>query len=194
MNATQLQQYGYRAPQPEPGWNAPAPISRVLYKPEYAQQAAVMCKLGATDFDLAEAFNVHLQTIQNWKNQISEFNAAVRVNKEMADERVEMALYHRAVGYSHNAVKFFNYEGEIIPQEFVEHIPPEVTAIRFWLQNRKPKEWRQANGSENEPPQIPAPQPGDVHLHQHVHLADQKRAELKQELERRGLPSIIFAE
>ena len=35
------------------------------YKPEYAKMARHLCKLGATDADLAEAFGVSVVTIDN---------------------------------------------------------------------------------------------------------------------------------
>jgi hypothetical protein len=41
------------------------------FKPEYIEQARKLCKFGHTDPELAEFFGVHLQTINNWKAEIS---------------------------------------------------------------------------------------------------------------------------
>jgi hypothetical protein len=38
-----------------------------LYRSEYARVAERMCLLGATDKDLAYAFNVNLDTIAQWR-------------------------------------------------------------------------------------------------------------------------------
>jgi hypothetical protein len=43
------------------------------FKPEYIEQARKLCQLGHTDPELAEFFEVHLQTINNWKAKYSEF-------------------------------------------------------------------------------------------------------------------------
>jgi len=37
------------------------------YKPEYDAQALKLCRLGATDEQLADFFNTTFQTINNWK-------------------------------------------------------------------------------------------------------------------------------
>ena len=39
------------------------------YKPEYAEQAAKLCALGATDNDLADFFGVSEQTIYTWRKK-----------------------------------------------------------------------------------------------------------------------------
>ena len=38
------------------------------YKPEYCEQATKLCKLGATDAELGDFFEVTEQTINNWKS------------------------------------------------------------------------------------------------------------------------------
>ena len=43
------------------------------YRPEYAKMACHLCKLGATDADLAEAFGVSVVTIDNWKIKFLSF-------------------------------------------------------------------------------------------------------------------------
>lgn len=113
------------------------------YKPQYTDRAKERCLAGATDADLAEEFEVSVTTIKNWKAKHPEFLAALKLPKEIADERVERSLYERATGYSYNAVKIFcNKDGEVTKVEYVEHVPPDPTAMIFWLKNRKPKEWR----------------------------------------------------
>jgi len=112
------------------------------YKPEFAKQAEKLCKLGATDPDLADFFGVSINTIGNWSNAHADFLGAKKAGKDEADDRVERSLYHKAVGYSHDAVKVFNNNGEPMLVPYREHVPPSDTAAIFWLKNRRPDDWR----------------------------------------------------
>ena len=114
------------------------------YKPEFCQQAMERCANGATDPELADLFGVSTRTIYRWKAQHIEFCQALKCAKEVADERVERSLYHRAVGYEQEAVKIFMPAGADKPvyAKYTEQIAPDTTAAIFWLKNRKPDEWR----------------------------------------------------
>jgi hypothetical protein len=114
------------------------------YRAEYVEQAKEMCLTGATNLDLAHAFDVSLQTLRNWRATHPEFLAALKAGKAVADEEVERSLFERATGYSHDSVKIFydSKSGKTVEVPFIEHVPPDSTAMIFWLKNRKPKEWR----------------------------------------------------
>ena len=73
-----------------------------------------------------------------------EFARALKVGKEVSDDRVEKSLYHRANGYSYDAVKIFLDPDTKKPiyVPYTEHVPPDVTACIFWLKNRRPGQWR----------------------------------------------------
>lgn len=98
---------------------------------------------GATERELAEYFKVNNTTIYDWKLRHPEFASAIKIGKEQADDRVVASLYHRAVGYTHDAAKIFNADGVPMVVPYQEHYPPDVEAIKFWLKNRRPKEWRE---------------------------------------------------
>jgi hypothetical protein len=119
------------------------PGQPTLYQDDYCAVAKKLCELGATDADIAEAFGVARSTIFNWRGEHPEFNAACKVGKEAADDRVEESLYRRAVGYDYKAVKIFANDGAPIYAEYMEHLPPETAAAIFWLCNRRSKTWRQ---------------------------------------------------
>ena len=112
------------------------------YKADYAEQAAKLCELGATDEDLADFFHVAIRTIGNWKTSHPDFLDALKSGKEMADARVERSLYQRAVGYTYDTEKIFQNRGEVVRAETRTHMPPDVSAQIFWLKNRKPADWR----------------------------------------------------
>lgn len=112
------------------------------YDPAMCEQARKLCSLGATDIELADFFNVSDRTIYRWAAQFPEFCQALKLGKDEADERVSRSLYHRATGYSHEAVKIFNADGSPLVVPYREHVPPDTTAAIFWLKNRRPQEWR----------------------------------------------------
>lgn len=112
------------------------------YLPQFAAAAAKLCKLGATDRDLAEAFAVAESTVKSWRLEHADFADAVKLGKEAADNRVEESLYRRATGYSHDAVKIIQFDGAPCSVPYVEHYPPDTVACIFWLKNRKPDQWR----------------------------------------------------
>lgn len=112
------------------------------YKSEYASIAKKMCELGATDFDIVEALNVARSTFYKWRHEHKAFSDALKVGKTKADERVESALYRKAIGYEYEAVKIFQFQGEevVVPYKEIQH--PDTTAAIFWLKNRQPDQWR----------------------------------------------------
>lgn len=112
------------------------------FKDEYCDLAYKYALLGATDADLAFNFDVSEQTINNWKKQHPEFLLALKRGKEIADTKVADSLFQRAVGYSHDEDKIFQYEGKPVIVPTKKHYPPDTTAAIFWLKNRKPESWR----------------------------------------------------
>lgn len=115
------------------------------YLPDYARQATQLCEFGATDEELAEFFRVNVRTIYRWQTTHTEFCQALKVGKSAADDRVERALYHKATGYKHDAVKIFldRDSGAPVYADYVEHVPPDTTACIFWLKNRRRREWQE---------------------------------------------------
>jgi hypothetical protein len=129
------------------GVQARAKIGRPSkFDPKYTAQAKKLCdRFGATDADLAAFFDVSTTAIKDWKIKHAEFAAALKVGKDAADDRVERSLFERAVGYSYDAVKIFMPKDAITPvyAPYVEHVPPDVNAATFWLNNRRKADWRQ---------------------------------------------------
>lgn len=112
------------------------------YKPEYAEQARKLCKLGATNADLADFFGVTFQTINNWRVANQEFFDALKIGKDEVDQQVERSLFQRAMGYSCNEDDIRVIDNQIVITPTVKHYPPDTTAMIFWLKNRKSAEWR----------------------------------------------------
>lgn len=112
------------------------------YHPRYAEIAKAMCKLGASDMDLARQFDVNVSTIWNWRSRHEEFFRALCQGKDAFDDVIERSLAQRAAGYSIHTEKLFHCEGTVIRAETIEHYPPDVGAIKLWLGNRRPDRWK----------------------------------------------------
>lgn len=107
------------------------------YKDEYCEQVEKLCKLGATDKEIADFFNVNIDTITEWKKVHYEFSVSIKKGKLLADANVAEALYKKATGFENEEVKIFQYEGEPVTVPFVAYYPPDTAAINIWLKNRR---------------------------------------------------------
>ena len=121
----------------------PAKMGRpTKFTPEILAQAEKLAKLGLTDVEMADVFGVTEQTFNNWKKSQPDFFESLKKGKALADANVAESLFHRALGYSHPAVKIMTLGGAIEQVPYTEHYPPDTAAAIFWLKNRQPKKWR----------------------------------------------------
>ena len=112
------------------------------YKPEFARIAQRLCRNGATDIEVADILGISVRTFYRWCLLHDEFTAAVRVGKDAADDRVERALYQRAVGYEYVAEKIVTPKGGgPVAVPYNMHVPADVRAALHWLAIRRPKPW-----------------------------------------------------
>ena len=103
----------------------------------------MMFQKGCTDLEVAKALRIHQRTLQRWKTDNPDFCRIVRDWKDEADNVIEKSMYERAKGYSHPEEKIFNGLDGIISVDTVKHYPPDTAAGKFWLTNRRPKEWKE---------------------------------------------------
>ena len=113
------------------------------YIEEYAEQARKLCKLGATDPDLAEFFKVHLSTIWEWSTSHEAFSDAIRIGMNQANDCVDRSLYMKARGYFLDGVKVMTVDKAVVEHPIREYYPPDTTAIMWWQRNRRPDLWRE---------------------------------------------------
>ncbi len=73
---------------------------------------------GLTDAQIASNIGINTATLYDWKKRYSELNNALKKGKEVVDYAVENALLKKALG-------------------------GDVTAMIFWLKNRRPDKWRE---------------------------------------------------
>ena len=112
------------------------------YRPEFVTQAEKLCKLGATDLEVADFFGINVATLNRWKGEYPELCESLKVGKAASDDRVERSLFSRATGYEHDEVDIRVVKDRIVKTPIRKFYPPDTTAAIFWLKNRKPAEWR----------------------------------------------------
>jgi transcriptional regulator with XRE-family HTH domain len=113
------------------------------FKPDYVRQAKLLYAEGLTDRELAEVFGVSRTTIFRWRAAYPEFAEATRLGKAVADDRVERALYERAIGYEEEAVRIYPPVGGEAPVivRYKREVRADVTAALQWMRARRPEIW-----------------------------------------------------
>lgn len=112
------------------------------YNTTMCKQVKKLCYLGMTDKEIANFFEVSESAINIWKREHREFFQSIREGRENADANVSESLYKRALGYEHEEDVIFNDKGKPLIIKTTKHYPPDSHALRFWLMNRRPKNWR----------------------------------------------------
>lgn len=119
------------------------------FDPLKCEQATKLARLGATDKEVADFFEVTESTFYLWKEKHPEFSEALKAGKEISDSEVAQSLFHRAKGYSHAEDKIFLHEGQPVVVSTTKHYPPDSTACIFWLKNRRRETWRDKQDHEH---------------------------------------------
>ncbi|MDE7330299.1 MAG: transposase [Clostridia bacterium] len=76
------------------------------------------CRNGATDKEIWEKLGISKDSFYEYKKHFSDFSDSLKESKEICDAEVESALHKAALGGN-------------------------ITAIIFWLKNRRPDKWRE---------------------------------------------------
>ena len=113
------------------------------YEEQYDSIALNLCKLGATDKDLASSFKVHVDTINNWKISHQKFFESIKEGKDYFDTGlIENALKKKALGYEFTEIKNESGSQGSKTTETVKHYAPDTGAIALFLKNRNPNRWK----------------------------------------------------
>lgn len=112
------------------------------YKPEFAEQAGRLAKLGTTNEELAKFFQVGETTLDRWIATNEEFRGAIQSGRLLADATVADRLYQRAIGYEHDDIDIRVVGGKLRKTKIRKYYPPDTAAAFIWLKNRQPAKWR----------------------------------------------------
>ena len=112
---------------------------------------------GMVDRELAQAMGISRTTLNKWRDKFPQMAAVLKCGKEVADRKVENALFEKCTGktvvlkkpvkvrhteYDKVTGKKISEHEEIEYAEQEEYIPADTKAITFWLINRKPDAWK----------------------------------------------------
>lgn len=113
------------------------------YRAAFARDAEKLTIIGATEKEMADFFGVSESTISKWKNKYPRFLQSISRGRTTHDMEIGQSFRERAKGYRVKTVKIFCSEkGGVTKVPFTEVYPPDTAAIKFWLTNRRPKQFR----------------------------------------------------
>jgi hypothetical protein len=111
------------------------------YKPEYAETASKLCaRLGFTDEQLADWFEIGIRTLHEWKLKHPDFAEALKVGKAETDDLVERATVAHIQGY-YVLVDEMDRFGNV--KKLRKWIPGNAHAGIKWLNCRRPEVYRE---------------------------------------------------
>lgn len=113
-----------------------------LFLPDHLDQVRAIAMRGITEKEMAEVFDIHPRQIKLWKKQFPTFRDAIDKGYTDADQAVLSALYQKAVGYTHEEEKIFQWDGMIVRADTTKHYAPDVNAIKLWITNRQREHWK----------------------------------------------------
>jgi transposase len=64
-----------------------------------------MARAGLIDEEIAKELKIAVSTLYLWQKKYPEFSEALKEGKKVADDKVEQALFRRAVGYEYVETK-----------------------------------------------------------------------------------------
>ncbi len=102
---------------------------------------------GLTDEQMSKILDVSVPAFNRYKKN-PEFRKSLKEGKSDPDRRVEAALFNKAVGFKYTdtvvqKIKIARYKEKIVTIEVDKVHPPDTLAIIYWLNNRKPDDWKQ---------------------------------------------------
>lgn len=98
---------------------------------------------GASLERIAAHIGIATSTLEKWRMQSPELEAAIKDTDELVNAMVENALLRRALGYDKVDVTEELVEGEMREvRRVTTPVPPDVKACLSWLYSRRSDRWR----------------------------------------------------
>lgn len=123
----------------------PSPYDKNIH-PDWGWSLAMK---GLIDKQIAKEMGISRSTLSKWKNEHEEFREALATGKNIADSKVERSLFQRACGYSYTERRIISVVDPRTGKPNIDRIetmekvvPPDTTAIIYWLKNRRRDEWK----------------------------------------------------
>lgn len=100
---------------------------------------------GLLDKEIAERIGITADTLSVWKRKNEHLRTVLSTNRDISDAAAESALFKRVLGYpaTETIEELDPDTGKLrVTKRITKHIPPDTSAIQFYLKNRRPMEWR----------------------------------------------------
>jgi len=123
---------------------------KTKYTNKFPGRVEIMARGGMIEVDMAAELGVSVKTFEDYKKRYPLFLQSLKKGKETVDDIVVAKLLTRALGYEYDEIvkerilangKKSNVMA--ITKVTTKHVHPDVTAMIFWLKNRRPEEWRE---------------------------------------------------
>jgi hypothetical protein len=109
-------------------------------------QAKKEIEKGLNDIQLCQALGIGSSTLYEWKQEHPEFSEVLSHARDKANTAVVNALYNRATGIKvkerHSHIRKDGKKTIKEVREIEKEIPPDTEAMKFFLKNRAPEDWR----------------------------------------------------
>jgi len=120
------------------------------YNKGWPLAAEYMSRKGMVDKEMAAKIGVAESTFHLWKQKHPEFAEALNKGKNEIDDKVESALFQRALGYDYEESVENLVNGKMmVTTIYHKHMPGNTTACIYTLNNRRPEIWRQKQQIEH---------------------------------------------
>lgn len=130
----------------------------------YLDKIPIWRKNGMTEQQIAKNLNIHLATLCEYKNKYPEFKETLRDAKNELIEKLEGALFKKALGFSIDEVETIteiegnNVDGKVVNGKKVKQksrkttktFAPDTNAIIFALTNLKNDKWKSIRKDDSE--------------------------------------------
>lgn len=113
------------------------------YHKDFPLLAEGYARDGLNNNQIAEKLGVSVSSFCLYLNKYSEFSEALARGREPVNIKVENALLKRCLGFEVREQHLeTDSEGNVVKQTVkTKHFEPDISAIKFWLVNRRPKKW-----------------------------------------------------
>jgi hypothetical protein len=114
-----------------------------LYRKSMVEQSRNLVLMGYTHVQVAKFYNIDISSLYLWKTLYPKFSDALNSTKDEDDSKVVRSLHDIATGYSYvERKKETDDDGKEKLTRTKKHMAPNIGAIKVWLYNRRPDEFK----------------------------------------------------
>ena len=135
-------------------------MAKKKYNPKtFPRRAEKYAREGLIDIQIAAKLGISESSYYEYQKEFLEFSESIKRGKSVIDNEVEAALLKRCRGFEYEEVKTEylkganeDKKGEEVKStktgtkkrvtKTIKQVIPDVTALIFWLKNRRSKDWR----------------------------------------------------